>query len=107
MELVPGVAQWIGPSAGTPGLINADSALRSDAAYLLRLMRVGEADHASPPSQTGRALLTHPAFRSAVWQRRPTCGENRPWADRRAAPATAVLLLWTQFPEPSIGLGLI
>jgi len=53
-------------------------------------MRIGEADHASPPSQTGRALLTHPAFRSADWLPRPTCEKKQPEADRRAAPATAV-----------------
>jgi hypothetical protein len=69
-------------------------------------MRIGGAQNAPPPSQTGRALLTHPAFRSAAWLPRPTCGKADPRRTEGLLPQQQSSLLWTQFPEPSIGLGL-
>src|SRR6266496_1295320 len=70
-------------------------------------MRIGEATHASPTSQTGQALLTHPAFRLVVWLARPTCSRASPRRAEGLLPQQQTALLWAQFPEPSIGTVLI
>ena len=69
-------------------------------------MRIGGAETAPPPSQTGRARLTHPAFRSVVWCPRSTRHQPLRGGQRERSRLSSVPLLWTQLPEPSLGLGL-
>ena len=69
-------------------------------------MRIGGAETAPPPSQTGRALLTHPAFRSVVWCPRSTRNQQLRGGQRERFRVGSLPLPWTQFPKPSIGLGL-